>query len=251
VRRIGQVLALIPLVLVACAPAATTPPTAAKPAQEAQVPAKPAQEAPPPAKPQAPRYHINTLEEDVELLLKPIAEVDLPVLLGEVKEGVYAETFYGKERAQPLYALFYGPLKLENPFARKEVEAKAEKLRSVPFFTFTKEIKREGNELYVRGKIFGRYPVVVRVALVERDAYRSAWQLVRTTQALGNLMGARRKEVEELAYFLENPPSLWVVYAPYRDQIAFPLLGLDLEEGKEIVVSYSRLLRTLNWYLNQ
>lgn len=243
--RIGQALALIPLALAACAPAATTPPPAAKPAQEAQAPAQA------PAKSQAPRYHVNTLEEDVELLFKPIAEVDLPVLLGEVKEGVYTETFYGKERAQPLYALFYGPLKLENPFARKEVEAKAEKLRSAPFFAFTKEVKREGDNLYVRGKIFGRYPVVVRVGLVEREAYRNAWQLVRTAQALGSLVGVRQKEAEELAYFLENPPSLWAVYAPYRDRTFFPLLGGDLEEGKEIVVSYSRLLNTLDWYLNR
>ncbi len=241
-RKAALLSLALALVLAACAPAATSPPAGTKPE------AKPAQEAP---KPQVPPYKVNTLEEDVELLLKPIAEVDLPVLLGEVKEGPYTETFYGKERAQPLYALFYGPLKLENPFARKEAEARAEKLRSAPFFAFTKEIRREGDELYVRGKLYGRYPVVVRVDLVEREAYRNAWQLVRTARALGSLVGARQKEVEELAYFLENPPSLWAVYAPYRGQIGFPILSDELQEGKEIVVSYDKLLRTLDWYLNR
>ncbi len=110
-RKAALLSLALALVLAACAPAATSPPAGTKPE------AKPAQEAP---KPQVPPYKVNTLEEDVELLLKPIAEVDLPVLLGEVKEGPYTETFYGRERAQPLYALFYGPLKLENPFARKE-----------------------------------------------------------------------------------------------------------------------------------
>lgn len=240
-RKAALLSLALALVLAACAPAATSPPAGTKPE------AKPAQEAP---KPQVPPYKVNTLEEDVELLLKPIAEVDLPVLLGEVKEGPYTETFYGRERAQPLYALFYGPLKLENPFARKEAEAKAEKLR--PFLTYSKEeIRREGDELYVRGKLYGRYPVVVRVDLVEREAYRNAWQLVRTARALGNLVGARQKEVEELAYFLENPPSLWAVYAPYKDRTIFPLFGSDLSETKETVVSYNQVLRTLEWALNQ
>lgn len=231
------------LLLAACAPAATTPPAGTKPE------AKPAQEAQAPEKPKAPPYKVNTLEEDVDLLLKPIAEVDLPVLFGEVKEGPYTETFYGKERAQPLYAVLYGPLKLENPFARKEVEAKAEKLR--PFLTYSKEeIKREEDVLYVRGKLFGRYRVVVRVPLEKRQAYLNALQLARTAQALGSLLGVRQKEAEELAYLLENPPSLWAVYAPYRDPTAFPLFDSDFSEDKEVVVSYSRVLRTLDWYLN-
>lgn len=136
------------LLLAACAPAATTPPAGTKPE------AKPAQEAQAPEKPKAPPYKVNTLEEDVDLLLKPIAEVDLPVLFGEVKEGPYTETFYGKERAQPLYAVLYGPLELENPFARKEVEAKAEKLR--PFLTYSKEeIKREEDVLTCGGSSSG------------------------------------------------------------------------------------------------
>ncbi len=93
--------------------------------------------------------------------------------------------------------------------------------------------------------------MVVRVDLVEREAYRNAWQLVRTARALGNLVGVRQREAEELAYILENPPSLWAVYAPYKDRTIFPLFGSDLSETKETVVSYNQVLRTLEWALNQ
>lgn len=183
----------------------------------------------------------RSLREDVELLLKPIQEMNLEVLWGVKQEPsiwdrVLAKPplpslnrcLYAEKDVSDLFVLSTYLAKRNDPLTAeawlKDQEARAKWVKIYGDFTLGEQVLLKGETIYADFVHNGRTETLT-IPLMENPNWTAAratlaylkgertkpqrWQYVPEVEVLYRFLG---KKLEE---YLNNPPSLWDRYCPW------------------------------------